>query len=60
MKAAVLSEFGQALTLEELPVPEPRDDEVLIEVEVCGVCHSDLHIVDGDLPRFKVATSSSR
>jgi len=56
MKAAVLSEFGQALTLEELPVPEPRDDEVLIEVEVCGVCHSDLHIVDGDLPRFKVAT----
>ncbi|MDQ6685877.1 MAG: alcohol dehydrogenase catalytic domain-containing protein, partial [Pseudomonadota bacterium] len=51
MQAAVLLDFGKALSLEELPVPAPGDDEVLVKVEVCGVCHSDLQIVDGDLPR---------
>jgi propanol-preferring alcohol dehydrogenase len=34
----------------------PQADEVLIEVHACGVCHSDLHIVDGDLPGFRAAT----
>ena len=58
MQAAVLPGFGQALRLEELPVPVPRDDEVLLKVEACGVCHSDLHIVDGDLPRFRDLTKS--
>jgi propanol-preferring alcohol dehydrogenase len=36
------------LSLEEVARPEPGADEVLIEVEVCGVCHSDLHVADGD------------
>jgi len=58
MKAAVLADFGQPLSIEELATPQPRDDEVLIEVEACGVCHSDLHIVDGDLPRFRAATKA--
>src|ERR1700689_3816165 len=48
MKAAVLHEFKTPLTLEEVARPSPGDDEVLIEVEVCGVCHSDLHVADGD------------
>ncbi len=48
MKAAVLHEFKTPLSLEEVAVPEIGADEVLIEVEVCGVCHSDLHVADGD------------
>jgi propanol-preferring alcohol dehydrogenase len=48
MKAAVLHAFKTPLTLEEVPRPKPAADEVLIEVEVCGVCHSDLHVADGD------------
>jgi len=48
MKAAVLHAFKTPLSLEEVDRPEAGADEVLIEVEVCGVCHSDLHVVDGD------------
>ncbi|HSZ60434.1 MAG TPA: zinc-dependent alcohol dehydrogenase [Terriglobales bacterium] len=52
MKAAVLHEFKTPLTLEDVPRPTPAADEVLIQVEVCGVCHSDLHVADGDWPQF--------
>lgn len=48
MKAAVLHAFKRPLSLEEVARPETGADEVLIEVEVCGVCHSDLHVADGD------------
>jgi alcohol dehydrogenase, propanol-preferring len=48
MKAAVLHEFKKPLTLEEVDPPKPGTDEVLIQVEACGVCHSDLHLADGD------------
>jgi propanol-preferring alcohol dehydrogenase len=48
MKAAVLHEFKTPLSLEEVALPEIGADDVLIEVEVCGVCHSDLHVADGD------------
>lgn len=56
MKAALLHGFGQALSLEEVPMPTPGDDEVLIQVEACGVCHSDLHVADGDQPPLKAVT----
>ena len=56
MKAAVLTRYQSPLAIEEVPVPDPLADEVLIEVHACGVCHSDLHIVDGDLPGFRAAT----
>jgi propanol-preferring alcohol dehydrogenase len=52
MKAAVLHAFKTPLALEDVPLPEPTEDEVLIEVEVCGVCHSDLHVADGDWPQL--------
>src|SRR5437763_1354207 len=55
MKAAILPAFGQPLSLEDLPRPVPEADEVLIAVEACGVCHSDLHIADGDMPGFRAA-----
>jgi propanol-preferring alcohol dehydrogenase len=48
MKAAVLHAFQAPLSLEDVLRPEIGADEVLIEVEVCGVCHSDLHVADGD------------
>jgi propanol-preferring alcohol dehydrogenase len=52
MKAAVLREFKTPLAIEEIARPAPRPDEVLIEVEACGVCHSDLHVADGDWTQF--------
>jgi propanol-preferring alcohol dehydrogenase len=48
MKAAVLHSLRAPLSIEELPVPEPGAGELLIKVTACGVCHSDLHAVDGD------------
>ncbi|MFY9845052.1 MAG: zinc-dependent alcohol dehydrogenase [Terriglobales bacterium] len=48
MKAAVLHTFKTPLSLEDVPRPDLGGDEVLIKVEVCGVCHSDLHVADGD------------
>lgn len=56
MKAAVLGDFGKPLVIEDIPVPEPQADEVLIEVLACGVCHSDLHIIEGDQPGFRART----
>jgi propanol-preferring alcohol dehydrogenase len=50
MKAAVLHEFGKPLRIEETPRPEPAAGEVLVKVEACGVCHSDLHIMQKDWP----------
>jgi propanol-preferring alcohol dehydrogenase len=52
MKAAILREFKTALSIEEVDRPEPGAEEVLIEVDACGVCHSDLHVADGDWPQF--------
>jgi propanol-preferring alcohol dehydrogenase len=48
MKAAVLHEFKKPLVIEEVARPSPGPGEVLIELEACGVCHSDLHVADGD------------
>ena len=48
MKAAVLHEFKKPLAMEEVERPKIQDDDVLIEVEACGVCHSDLHVAEGD------------
>jgi propanol-preferring alcohol dehydrogenase len=52
MKAAVLREFKSPLLIEDVATPEPGAQEVLIKVEACGVCHSDLHVADGDWPQI--------
>ena len=52
MKAAVLHEFKTPLALQDAARPSPGPDDVLIAVEACGVCHSDLHIADGDWPQL--------
>jgi alcohol dehydrogenase, propanol-preferring len=51
MRAMVLREGTSTLRLEALPVPEPGPREVLLQVLACGVCRTDLHIVDDELPR---------
>jgi propanol-preferring alcohol dehydrogenase len=48
MRAAIVREYKQPLQIDEVEKPKPGPDEVLIEVEACGVCHSDLHIAEGD------------
>ncbi len=52
MKAAVLREFKKPLAVEEVGQPQPGTGEVLIRVEACGVCHSDVHVADGDWAQF--------
>jgi alcohol dehydrogenase, propanol-preferring len=52
MKAAILRELNGPLTIEEVAQPRPEAHEVLIQVEACGVCHSDLHVADGDWPQL--------
>jgi propanol-preferring alcohol dehydrogenase len=52
MKAAVLHELRTPLTIEEVETPRPGENEVLIKVEASGVCHSDLHIIEGDWKQF--------
>ncbi|MEZ5400118.1 MAG: zinc-dependent alcohol dehydrogenase [Bryobacteraceae bacterium] len=56
MQAAVLHDFGKALSIEDVPLPAPGPGEALLRVTACGVCHSDLHVVDGDWPRLKPVT----
>ena len=50
MRAMILDKPGTALRAVELPTPEPGPGQVRIAVEACGVCRTDLHLVDGELP----------
>ena len=50
MKAAVLEEFGQPLVVEEVELEEPRAGEVLVRLEACGVCHTDMYTASGADP----------
>lgn len=50
MQAMVLREIGKPLVPETLPDPEPAPDEVRLRISACGVCRTDLHVVDGELP----------
>src|SRR5437764_12783804 len=57
MHAMLLGESADVqtkpLAWTELPAPEPASGEVRLRVQVCGVCRTDLHIVEGDLPPAK-------
>jgi propanol-preferring alcohol dehydrogenase len=54
MRAMVLDSPRRPLSFRDRPVPEPGPREVLLRVEACAVCRTDLHIVDGELPRPKL------
>jgi len=49
MLAARLHAYGQLLSLDEVPTPEPAAGEVIVRVAGAGFCHSDLHVIDGEL-----------
>ncbi len=53
MRAMVLHGPRQALQLEDRPEPIPGNGQVLIKVAACGVCRTDLHVVDGELPQAR-------
>lgn len=56
MKAMAVVELGRELEAVTRPIPEPAPGEVLVKVSACGVCRTDLHVVDGDLadPRLPI------
>jgi alcohol dehydrogenase, propanol-preferring len=54
MLGMVLHEIGRPLAFEELPDPLPGPGELRVKVEACGVCRTDLHVVDGELPDPKL------
>lgn len=56
MKAMILHKPGERLELVDLPEPRPEPQQLLIRVRACGVCRTDLHVVDGDLkePRLPI------
>ncbi|MBP8922893.1 MAG: zinc-dependent alcohol dehydrogenase family protein [Thauera sp.] len=50
MRAMLLERPGLPLQAVELPVPRPAAGQILLRVEACGVCRTDLHLIDGELP----------
>ena len=54
MRAAIVERQGpvesRPLKLVDMPIPDPGENEVLIRVLACGVCRTDLHVTEGDLP----------
>src|SRR5262245_61025708 len=54
MRAMVLDTPRRPLAMRERRVPEPAAGEILLEIAACGVCRTDLHVVDGELPNPKL------
>ena len=58
MKAMLLRECGPAekrpLEESEIPEPQPGSHDIVLKVSACGVCHTDLHVVEGELPPHKL------
>ncbi|NJO74908.1 MAG: zinc-dependent alcohol dehydrogenase family protein [Leptolyngbyaceae cyanobacterium RM1_406_9] len=54
MRAMILNAPGSALQEAELPIPTPNPGQLLIQVHTCGVCRTDLHVVDGELTQPKL------
>jgi len=51
---AMIFQGRAPLTVEQIAIPEPKADEVLIKVEACAICRTDLHVIDGDLKEPKL------
>lgn len=54
MQAVVLEEANQPLVLKTIPIPSPNEQQVLVKIIACGICRTDLHIVDGELNKPKL------
>ena len=53
MKAVVFHGTDKGLKIEDIPVPKIDDDQILVDVAACGVCHTDLHYIEHGVPTFK-------
>lgn len=54
MRAMILETPGQPLKMAELSIPEPAPEQVLLRIHACGICRTDLHVVDGELTQPKL------
>ena len=54
MRAMVFEAAGRPLALRDVPSPRPRPGEALLQVRACGLCRTDLHVLDGELPDPKL------
>ena len=54
MRAMLMEHQNENLRYVELPVPQPKTNEVLIKITACGICRTDLHVLDGDLKQPKL------
>ena len=54
MQAMVMEQARQSLTLKTVPVPSPSERQVLVKIIACGVCRTDLHVLDGELTKPKL------
>src|SRR5437764_14699330 len=54
MQAMVMKQAKQALVLDDVAVPSPSEHQVLVKIIACGVCRTDLHLVDGELAHPKL------
>jgi alcohol dehydrogenase, propanol-preferring len=52
MKAARMHEYGKAPILEDIPVPDIQPDEILVNVKACGMCRSDVQLIDGYFRKY--------
>jgi alcohol dehydrogenase, propanol-preferring len=50
MKAAVVRKFGEALVIEDRPIPEPGPGQITVQMQASGLCHTDIHAANGDWP----------
>jgi alcohol dehydrogenase, propanol-preferring len=50
VKAAVVRSFDRPLQIEDVPIPKPGTDQVLVRIEACGLCHTDIHAARGEWP----------
>ena len=53
MKSAQIIKIKEKLSVVDLPDPKPRDTQVLVRIEASGVCHSDIHLWEGDMKELQ-------
>lgn len=54
MRAMIFDESGTGLNMQDVPTPIPEEGQVRIAIEACGVCRTDLHVIDGELTEPKL------
>jgi alcohol dehydrogenase, propanol-preferring len=55
MRAMLLEKIGQPLRIADVPMPRPGPGQLLLRVRACAVCRTDLHVIDGELPKPKLS-----